>query len=443
MGVSVLLLLLLIVLNGFFAGSEIAFISLKERNLKSLVAEGDRKAESVLKLKEIPNKFLSTIQIGVSLASILSGVFAAEAFATLLTDWVLLFVDLPMGAVKTFSMFFITLITSFLMLLFGELVPKRIAMAHPQKFAYIAVYPLTALAAITTPIVKLLSISTNFVLRTIGINPEKIREAVTEEEIRNMVEAGEISSIEKEMIENIFKFDDMKATEVMTHRTDVVAIDSDESLDNVLELINKERFTRYPVYKDDIDNIIGIIHLRELLRYLSVGKKEDFEIHDLITAPFFVPDSKKADELFRELQIHQTHMGIIIDEYGGTAGIVTMENLIEEIMGEIADEYDADRKKSEILTLENDKYLVDGACDVDDLEEILQIGLPTEDYDTINGFIIGRLGRIPTQKDLTDNQSDFIFNGYLFKIIAIEEKVVSKVKVIKQLVNENEDDTEE
>lgn len=443
MGVSMLLLLLLIVLNGFFAGSEIAFISLKERNLKSLVAEGDRKAESVLKLKEIPNKFLSTIQIGVSLASILSGVFAAEAFATLLTDKILLFIDLPIGAVKTFSMFFITLITSFLMLLFGELVPKRIAMAHPQRFAYIAVYPLTALAAITTPIVKLLSISTNFVLRTIGINPEKIREAVTEDEIRNMVEAGEISSIEKEMIENIFKFDDMKATEIMTHRTDVIAIDSDESLDHILELINKERFTRYPVYKDDIDNIIGIIHLRELLRYLSKGKKEDFEIHDLITAPFFVPDSKKADELFRELQIHQTHMGVVIDEYGGTAGIVTMENLIEEIMGEIADEYDADRKKSEIITLENNKYLVDGACDVDDLEEILRIGLPVEDYDTINGFIIGRLGRIPTQKDLTDNQSDFIFNGYLFKIIAIEEKVVSKVKVIKQLVNENEDATEE
>lgn len=443
MGISVFLLFILIVFNGFFAGSEIAFISLKEQNLKALVAEGDKKAASVLKLKEIPNKFLSTIQIGVSLASILSGVFAAEAFASLLTDWILLLVDFPISAVKTFSMFFITLITSYLMLLFGELVPKRIAMAHPQKFAYLAVYPLTALAIITTPVVKLLSISTNFILRTIGINPEKIREAVTEEEIRNMVEAGEISPIEKEMIENIFKFDDMRATEVMTHRTDVIAIDSDESLDHILELINEERYTRYPVYKDNIDNIIGIIHLRELLRYLSIGKKEDFEINNFITEPYFVPDSKKADELFRELQIHQTHMGIIIDEYGGTAGVVTMENLIEEIMGEIADEYDADSKEAKIMKLENNKYLVDGACDVDDLEEILQIGLPTEDYDTINGFIIGRLGRIPIKDDLTNQDSDFIFNGYLFKIIAIDEKVITKVKVSKQLVHEDVIEIEE
>ncbi len=325
------------------------------------------------------------------------------------------------------------------MLLFGELVPKRIAMAHPQKFAYVAVYPLTALAVITTPVVKLLSISTNFILRTIGINPERIREAVTEEEIRNMVEAGEISPIEKEMIENIFKFDDMKATEVMTHRTDVVAIDSDESLDQILELINEERFTRYPVYQNDIDNIIGIIHLRELLRYLSIGKKEDFKIHDFITEPYFVPDSKKADELFRELQINQTHMGIVIDEYGGTAGIVTMENLIEEIMGEIADEYDADRKESEIVILENDKYLVEGSCDVDDLEEILQIGLPVEEYDTINGFIIGRLGRIPTKKDLMNHDSDFVFNGYLFRILALEKKVIAKVKVMKQPLEEFRD----
>lgn len=442
MGLSILLLLVLIIFNGFFAGSEIAFISLKERNLKKLEEEGDRTATKVLKLKEIPNKFLSTIQIGVSLASILSGVFAAEAFASFLTEWVLIYLDLPMTAVKTFSMFLITLITSYLMLLFGELVPKRIAMAQPQKFAYIAVYPLSALAILTTPIVKLLSISTNFVLRMIGINPEKIREAVTEEEIRSMVEAGEISSIEKEMIENIFKFDDMKATEIMTHRTDVIGIDSDESLDHILELINEERFTRYPVYKDNIDNVIGIIHLRELLRYLSVGTKDNFDIHDFITEPYFVPDSKQADELFRELQNQQTHMGIVIDEYGGTAGIVTMENLIEEIMGDISDEYDKNKKDSEIIMLKDDTYLVDGSCDVDDLEEILKIGLPIEEYETINGFVIGRLGRIPTKKDLTNHRSDFVFNGYLFSIVAIEAKVISKVKVSKQKAEKPEEKEE-
>ncbi len=438
MGFSILLLIVLIIFNGFFAGSEIAFISLKERNLKSLVKEGDRKAELVLKLKRIPNKFLSTIQIGVSLASILSGVFASEAFASVLTDWVLLFIDFPYAAVKTFSMFLITMITSYLMLLFGELVPKRVAMANPQKFAYIAVYPLTFLATITTPIVKLLSLSTNFVLKAIGINPEKVGEAVTEEEIRNMVEAGEISPIEKEMIENIFKFDDMQVTEIMTHRTEVIAIDSEASLDSILELINQKRFTRYPVYEGDIDNVIGVIHLRELLRYLTKGKKEDFVIEHLIKTPYFVPDSKQADELFRELQLNQTHMGIVIDEYGGTAGIVTMENLIEEIMGDIYDEYDENQNRSKIVRLAEGQYLVDGLCAIDDLEEILKIGLPVEEYDTINGFIIGQLGRIPTVDDLVNNRADFTFNGYLFSILAIEKKVIAKVKVIQEKLHIDE-----
>lgn len=429
--ISVFFLFILIVFNGFFAGSEIAFISINENKFEIVAEKGNRKAELVLKLKEMPNRFLSTIQIGVSLASILSGVFAADAFANLLTEGVLLWMDWPIAPVKTFSMILITLITSYLMLVFGELVPKRLAMADPERFSFWAVYPLTALAFITKPIVKILSFSTNSTLKLLGINPESIKEAVTEEEIRKMVNDGEISPIEKEMIENIFKFDDMEVTEIMTHRTDVVAIDSKSTFDEILELVHQERFTRYPVYEEDIDNIIGVIHLRELLRFIQTGVQEDFIISDLLTKAYFVPDSKQADELFRELQLHQTHMGIVIDEYGGTAGIVTMENLIEEVMGEISDEYDK-KKEAGIIQLDQDQYLVEGSCDLDDLEEKIEIGLPIKKYDTMNGFMIGRLGRIPNEKDIDDKNLSVVFNGYLFKVVAIDERMVSKVKVSKQ-----------
>lgn len=432
MAISVILLIVLITLNGFFAGSEIAFISINERKLKAMKEEGHEKAKLVLKLKEIPNKFLSTIQIGVSIASILSGVFASEAFANVLTDWILNFINLPMGAVKTFSMFFITLITSYLMLLFGELVPKRMAMANPQKFSFTAVYPLSLLATVATPIIKILSFSTNLVLKVIGINTEDITDEVTEEEIRVMVEEGKIDHIEKEMIESVFEFDDTEVSEIMTHRTRLIAIDWEEDLDTILDIINEERFTRYPVYKDNIDNIIGVIHSRELLRYLGRGEKEDFDIDSLLIKPYFVPDSKRTNELFREMQIKKIHMAIVIDEHGGTAGIVTMENLVEEIMGDILDEYDEKRKDEHIVSLNSGEYIVDGSCSIEDLEETLNIGLPTGMYKTVSGFIIGHLGKIPRKKDIKNHESDFVFNGYLFSIVSLERKVISEVKITKK-----------
>ena len=432
MAISVILLIVLITLNGFFAGSEIAFISINERKLKAMKEEGHEKAKLVLKLKEIPNKFLSTIQIGVSIASILSGVFASEAFANVLTDWILNFINLPMGAVKTFSMFFITLITSYLMLLFGELVPKRMAMANPQKFSFTAVYPLSLLATVATPIIKILSFSTNLVLKVIGINTEDITDEVTEEEIRVMVEEGKIDHIEKEMIESVFEFDDTEVSEIMTHRTRLIAIDWEEDLDTILDIINEERFTRYPVYKDNIDNIIGVIHSRELLRYLGRGEKEDFDIGSLLIKPYFVPDSKRTNELFREMQIKKIHMAIVIDEHGGTAGIVTMENLVEEIMGDILDEYDEKRKDEHIVSLNSSEYIVDGSCSIEDLEETLNIGLPTGMYKTVSGFIIGHLGKIPRKKDIKNHESDFVFNGYLFSIVSLERKVISEVKITRK-----------
>lgn len=428
---SLLILFTLIILNGFFAGSEIAFISVNERKLKIMKDEGDKKAELVLKLKKSPNRFLSTIQIGVSIASIFSGVFAADAFSSFLTDWILNFSNLPIAAIKTFSMLFVTIITSYLMLLFGELLPKRIAMASPEKFAYIAVYPLSAIAVIATPLIRILSLSTNFFLNLLGISLDKTGEKITEEEIRIMVEDGKIHQIEKEMIKSIFEFDDTQVSKIMTHRTDIVAINSEDNLNQILDLISKERFSRYPVYEDSIDNIIGVIHLRELLRYIASRNKTDFDLRDLLGEAYFIPESKLANQLFKELQANKIHMAIVIDEYGGTAGIITMENLIEEIMGDILDEYDMEKNRLSIMELDKGTYLVNGSSDLEDLEDILDIELPTHKYGTVSGFIIGHLGRIPRKRDLLEHSSDFNFNGYLFSIKSLEGRVVSKVEISK------------
>lgn len=428
---SMLLLFVLILLNGFFAGSELAFISINNNKLKILAEEGNRKAIKILNLKEMPNRFLSTIQIGVSLASILSGAFGADAFAQVLTDFI---VAQGLGTpllVKPIATLLITLMIMFVMLVFGELVPKRVAMSHTEKFAFIAVTPIAFLAKISMPMIHLLSFSTNLVLRILGIDPHGSEEEVTEEEIRLMVDAGEIDVKEKEMINNIFEFDNLEVADIMTHRTEIVGIGVDADFNELMALVDKERFTRYPVYEDSIDNIVGIIHLRDILRYMKFHKGQEFNAKSLMREPFYVPDSKQTDELFRELQLNKTHMAVVIDEYGGTAGLVTMEDLIEEIMGNIMDEYDIDEVTHELIEVHSGEYLVDASMDLEDLEDVLQIGLPVDDFDTVSGFLISELGRIPTQEDVLEDDSDVDFNGYRFSILEIDEKVISKLRLTK------------
>ncbi|UPU39186.1 hemolysin family protein [Erysipelothrix sp. Poltava] len=262
--------------------------------------------------------------------------------------------------------------------------------------------------------------------------PIKSEDEVTEEEIRIMVDAGEIDVTEKEMINNIFEFDNLDVADIMTHRTEVVGIDVSSSFADIMELVDEERYTRYPVYEDSIDNIIGLIHLRDLLRYVKDHRDDEvFEIKKIIREPYYVPDSKRTDELFRELQNSKMHFAVVIDEYGGTAGIVTMEDLIEEIMGNIMDEYD-EEEEQEIVAVNLDEYLVDGACDIEDLEDVININLPVEDYDTVSGFVVGQIGRLPTEEDVREDLSDVIYHGYRFSIMELDEKVIARVRVTKE-----------
>lgn len=430
---QILLVIVLLVFNAFFAGSEMAFVSLNINKLKAKALENDRKAKKVIDILSDSTNFLSSIQVGVTLSGFLASAFASEAFASVLVEFLInMGMNIRPELIKPFSVIVITIILSYLTILFGELVPKKVAMSYPEKFANAVVYPVSFFSKLFKPLVKFLSFSTNLTLRLIGIDPEGLDDSATEEEIRMLVsvshESGNIDETEREMIDNIFAFDDMTVEEIMTHRTEVLAISDDWTFDEILDFVKDERFTRYPIYKDSIDNIIGTIHLRDLLKYTH--SKKEYVLKDILRKPYYIPTSKKTDDLFNEFKLNKSHIAIVVDEYGGTAGIVTMEDLIEEIMGEISDEYDEDESDG-ISKISDEMWMVDGDSELYDLQSALDVELPLDKFDTVSGFIIGMLGRLPEDKDINAMDSAVIYLGYKFIITKAEEKVVTKAKVLK------------
>ena len=430
----ILLLILRIGLNAFFASAEIALLSLNESKVRQQAEKGDKKAIILKNLLSDPNKFLSTIQIGITLAGFLASAFASDMFAEKLVEFLnRMGLRTPRTLLNNIAVVVITLVLSYFTLVLGELVPKRLAMKKSDLIARIAVGPINALSIVTSPFVGFLSLSTNFVVRLLGIDPNEEEDPITEEEILLMLDEGEekgtIDESEREMISNIFAFDNKVVTDIMTHRTDVVAIPVDASLNEIVSLVNEEKYTRFPVYEESIDNIIGILHSKELIKYINMGQEEksNFELSKLIRDPYYVPSSKKTDELFEEMQKNKVHMAVVIDEYGGTAGIVTIEDLMEEIVGNIFDEYDVDEDENDIEKLDDATYIINGTIDLDTVEEFFDIKLPVDEYDTLSGFVIGQLGRIPEEHDKPEVE----FNGLVFKVEEIEEKRISKVKVCR------------
>ncbi|MDD4169956.1 MAG: hemolysin family protein [Desulfotomaculaceae bacterium] len=432
---EILFLIALIALNAFFAASEIALISLNDNKIKLLAEEGHKKAKLLRKLLSEPSRFLATIQIGITLAGFLASAFAAESFSGRLVELIkLMEVPIPISDywLKNVSVVLITIVLSYFTLVLGELVPKRLAMKKAEPISMLVVGPLNFLSAVTSPFVKLLTISTNSLIRLFGVDPNEEDERITEEEIRMMVDVGEekgtIHETEKEMINNVFEFDDKTVSEIMTPRTDIVALPVGASLSEVTAFINREKYSRIPVYEDNIDNIIGVMHSKYLFRYLTKNSnKESFNLRNVIRKPYFVPASKRTDELFKELQQNKTHLSVIIDEYGGTAGIVTLEDLIEEIVGNIFDEDEEIEK--DIEKMDENTFIVNGATSLDTVEDYLDVDLPTEDYVTLSGFLIGQLGRIPGKEDNPVVE----FGGLVFKVEEVDEKRISRVKVCRAL----------
>ena len=369
--IQVLLLVILIGLNAFFAASEIAFISLNDAKIDIQAKEGNKKAKKIKKMLENPSKFLATIQIGITLAGFLSSAFASEAFASELAPILNNLIPvLSVATWNTISIIIITIILSYFTLIFGELVPKRIAMKYCEKVAFASIGVISAISILTSPFVKFLTFSTNIVSKIFGVSDAE-EETVTEEEIRMMVDVGKekgtINKEESEMINNVFEFNDKTVSEIMIPRTEIYAVDMNLSISKVIEDITEDkdfRYSRIPVYDETIDEIKGIVYIKDIL--LST-KNKNVKIKNLVKEAYYVPETKQLDELFDELRKNRKQIAIVVDEYGGTAGIVTMEDILEEIVGEIYDEYDLVQKNYE--KIDENTYLLNGALSVSEVEK--------------------------------------------------------------------------
>ena len=436
------LLLLLILINAFFAMSEIAVISLNDTKIARLAEEGNKKAKQIVKLTKNSSNFLSTIQIGVTLAGFLTSASAASSFADPLVAKLMttsLANHVSAGVMNAVCVVVITIITSYFSLVLGELAPKRIAMQIPEKISFAVVPVLLFTAAVTKPAVKILSHSTNGVVRLFGFDPNADEEQVTEEEIRMMVDVGEekgvIEETQKEMIDNIFEFDDIDVGDIMTHRTDMAAVEITKPIEEVVSLAIEEGFSRIPVFEEDQDNIVGIIHVKDLLCYIGKKIPSTVTIKDIMRKAFYVPETKSCGDLFKEMTAAHVQFAVVVDEYGGTAGVVTIEDLVESIVGNIQDEYD--NEDEEISRVDENTYTIDGVTDLDEVDELVGVELPEGDYDTLGGFLISLLGYLPQDGELT--QVDY--ENLHFTVLNVEDRRIGKVKVeITPLPEPDEED---
>lgn len=419
-----ILILVLTLLNAFFASAEMAIVSVNRNRIKMLADDGNKKASLLVDLLEEPNKFLSTIQVGITLAGFFSSASAATGISEVIGAS-LSQIGIPYA--QSISLVVITIILSYFTLVFGELVPKRIALQKSEQIAMLSVRPIVFVFKFAKPFVKLLSLSTNVLLRVIGMSDTDLEEKVSREEIKSLVDAGEeygvINQIEKEMINSIFDFDDKLAKEVMTPRTEVYMINIKLPLS--IEELLEENYSRIPVYEGDIDNIIGILYLKDFLHEAYQVGFENVDIKKLLHRPYFVPECKNIDQLFKELQKSKKHLAVLIDEYGGFSGIVTIEDLIEEVMGDINDEYDDDDPV--IRKIDNDTYMVNGLISIKELNDKLHLNLDeeTEDYDTLGGFLINQIDYIPSETE----ECMVEYENLLFKVQCVKDKRIETVKI--------------
>ena len=431
---QLLLQVILIFLNAFFAAAEIAVISLNASKLRKSAEDGDKTCARLLKLVEEPSGFLSTIQIGITLAGFLGSAFAADNFSGYLVDWVykdLGFHSLPVSVLDTLSVIVITIILSYFTLIFGELVPKRIAMQKSFAVAKFVYRVVSFVALIMKPAVAFLSLSTNLVLKMFGMKTEAEEETVTEDEIRLMVELGEengsIDSDEKEWIQNVLEFNDTIVRNCMTHESEIIAISADATDEEITQLITESGTSRYPVYQNDLHDIIGVLNARTFL--LSRANGEKTNIRKLLRPAYFTPETVHASTLFRDMQKQKLHIAIVVDEYGDTSGIVTLEDLVEEIFGNIYDEFD-ENEPAEIEQLKENLWRVTGTADVDDIAKELDIDLPeSSDYTTLGGMVFSNLKTIPKDGTTVDlDVGDIHIHVDAISRRRIQSALVSKVE---------------
>lgn len=393
----ILLQLILIMLNAVFACAEIAVISMNDNKLAKMVADGDKRAIRLAKLTSSPARFLATIQVAITLSGFLGSAFAAENFSGVLVDWLVdLGVTIPVSVLDSVSVVFITLVLSYFTLVFGELVPKQVAMRKSEALALGLSTLISGIATVFAPLVSFLTASTNGVLRLMGIDPNAEEEKVSEEEIRMMVdvgsEKGTIDYEEKEFIQNVFEFDDLSADEILTHRTEVVMLDLEDDMEEWINTIFNSRYTLYPVCDCGADNIVGVLNAKEYFRLEDKSRESVME--RAVTPAYFVPATVKADVLFKNMKKEKHSLAVVLDEYGGMTGIITINDLVEQLVGEFSSG-DEDENVEMIKQIGEDTWEIRGSALLEDVSEALGVSLPCEDYDTFNGLVFHTLGSIP------------------------------------------------
>ena len=432
-----LVIILLTGINAFFSGAEMAIVSINKNKLKILVEEGNKKAIMLDRLLEEPSKFLSTIQVGITLAGFFASASAATGLSKYLSSY-LQKLNIPYSS--QISMILITFLLSYITLVFGELIPKRLALRSSEKIALFSIEIIVAISKIFSPFVKFLTFSTNIVLSILRMKDDNLEEKVSKEEIRSLVEVGRehgiINEVEKEMIENIIEFDEKIAREIMIPRTKVFLVDKNITIEELFAKKEIGRYSRIPVYDGEADNIIGVLLTKELMMEAYKKGFENVVLSDILQEAYFVPETKNVNELFNELQVEKKHIAMLIDEYGGFSGIVTLEDLIEEVMGNIYDEYDTD--DSSIKKLSADKYLINGELFLNDINDYFHIELDSKHYDTLSGLLIENIGYIPE-----DNEDipPIVIDNMIFKPQRVKDKKIEKI-LLTFNQTENETDIE-
>lgn len=427
---QLVLLFVLILVNAFFAMSEIAIISLNDNKIDKMAENGHKKAQKVLRLTKNSSNFLSTIQIGVTLAGFLTSASAAQSFSDRLAHLLSpLQQYVPASVINGVCVVIITLVISYFSLVIGELAPKRIAMQIPEKVSFAVVGPLLFISKVCKPFVKFLSFSTNCLVRLFGFDPNANDETVTEEEIRMMVDVGEekgvIEDSQREMINNIFEFDDINAGDIMTHRTDIEAVEVDDPLNEMLRVAMEAGVSRIPVYEEELDNIIGLVFVKDLLPLVGKHLPEHTDLRTLVRPAHFVPETIQCGKLFQEMSEKHIQMAIVVDEYGGTAGLITMEDLLESIVGNIQDEYD--NEDEEFSKIDETTYTFDGVTDIEEVSDILNVQIPQGDYDTLGGFVIDLLSYLPTGEETEPVVTSY--ENLTFTVLSVEDRRIGKIKV--------------
>lgn len=394
------LVAVLIVLNGYFAAAEIALVSARRAALKAEAEDGSNQARAVLKLTSDPSRFLAATQVGITLVGFGASATAAVALAAPIAEWL---ESLGVGWVSNISaglsVFLVTLVISYLTLVLGELAPKRLGLQRAESVAKAVAGPITVLQNVTAPLIWVLSRSTDAAARLLGVKPGSVRPGVTEEEIKLLVtEQGTLLDEEKRMIHEIFALGDTVAKEVMVPRVDAAMIEDTATLSEAIELFRTSGYSRLPVYNDDPDSVVGILLLKDLVGPASAGRVDD-PVTRYMRPAVFVPETKPILAMLSDMQRARNHLAVVVDEYGGTAGLVTIEDIVEEIIGEVADEFDKERRY--ITTLGPDEWVVDGLLSVEEARDLLDLDVPeSEEYETVAGWVLMELGHIPVPGEI-------------------------------------------